>query len=214
MKKNEKGFSTVEIIIVLSIFGLIAASGWLVWTKQKQPENSTANTSAIQQPSEAVIADGNKKSVSSKEESFSSYGIKLKIEVPEGWEAKGISGTPEDYEYLVDITNKEKGIQLSLQITKFESSTYKQNILGKFDGFNNKEFYFTKGVDDTPGDELYEQIGISACENGHCVTKINDTYNLNANITPVDTAKSKVFNGSEENLELIKRIFSSIKIEN
>lgn len=44
IRKNEKGFSVVEILIVIVVVGLIGGAGWYVWQKQnnKQTDNTTA----------------------------------------------------------------------------------------------------------------------------------------------------------------------------
>jgi prepilin-type N-terminal cleavage/methylation domain-containing protein len=50
MKKNEEGFSVVEVLIVLVVIGLISATGWYVWQNHKsntkpQSTNQTSITS-------------------------------------------------------------------------------------------------------------------------------------------------------------------------
>lgn len=47
MKKNEKGFSVVEILIVLVVVGLIGGTGWYVWQpKHKTTENNKSTTNS------------------------------------------------------------------------------------------------------------------------------------------------------------------------
>lgn len=47
MKKlSDRGFSIVEMLIVLVVFGAIAGAGWYVW-KQNQNKSSTSNTSNL-----------------------------------------------------------------------------------------------------------------------------------------------------------------------
>ena len=45
MKSNQKGFSVVEILIVIVVVGLLGAGGWLVYDRQK---NKTPETSITQ----------------------------------------------------------------------------------------------------------------------------------------------------------------------
>ena len=45
MKKNEKGFSVVEILIVLVVVSLIGGAGWYVYQNKNK-----ANTQATEQP--------------------------------------------------------------------------------------------------------------------------------------------------------------------
>ena len=60
MKINQKGFSVVEILIVIVVVGLLGAVGWLVYDRQKdKPSDNTAatsttKTSATPQTSETV----------------------------------------------------------------------------------------------------------------------------------------------------------------
>jgi prepilin-type N-terminal cleavage/methylation domain-containing protein len=63
MKHNEKGFSIVEILIVIVVVGLLGAVGWLVYDRQKDnTNNSETNTQTAQQDNVA-----NKDSASSSE---------------------------------------------------------------------------------------------------------------------------------------------------
>lgn len=44
MKNNQKGFSVVEIFIVIVVIGLIGAVGWLVYSRQKSKSNNKEMT--------------------------------------------------------------------------------------------------------------------------------------------------------------------------
>ena len=44
MKNNQKGFSVVEILIVIVVVGLLGAVGWLVYDRQKSKTPDTSNT--------------------------------------------------------------------------------------------------------------------------------------------------------------------------
>lgn len=60
MKKNEKGFSVVEILIVLVVVGLIGGAGWYVWQSKNKTSKSadtaqttnTANSETTKQEAE------------------------------------------------------------------------------------------------------------------------------------------------------------------
>jgi prepilin-type N-terminal cleavage/methylation domain-containing protein len=215
MKVNQKGFSVVEILIVIVVAGLIGTVGWLVYDRQKNKtdDKSVAQTTQQEQKQETPTDTQPKNAEAVSKKSFSAYGVKLLVEELDGWDYQGIYGYPgeDSNEYQINISNKGKDIQLSLQISTFETSLYKQSIVDSFTGFNGKKYYITGPLDDQPGDSRYQQMRISACDNGHCVTALNDTYNLNANITPIGSNKD--FNGSKENLEQVKKLFSSIVIE-
>lgn len=44
MKSNQKGFSVVEILIVIVVVGLLGAAGWLVYDRQKSKTDTTQTT--------------------------------------------------------------------------------------------------------------------------------------------------------------------------
>ncbi len=71
MKNNQKGFSVLEILIVIVVVGLIGAVGWLVYDRQ---QNKTDNQSATTQGSQQMEE---KKEVTPKQGT--------KSNVPEGW---------------------------------------------------------------------------------------------------------------------------------
>lgn len=55
MKKNQKGFGIVEVLIFVVIVGLLATTGWLVYDRQKsKSSNKPANTQASQQKASQV----------------------------------------------------------------------------------------------------------------------------------------------------------------
>ena len=49
MKTNQKGFSVVEILIVIVVVGLLGAVGWLVYDRQKSKSNDKTTTQTTQQ---------------------------------------------------------------------------------------------------------------------------------------------------------------------
>ncbi len=226
MRLNQKGFSAVEILIVIVVITLIGFVGWRVYdsnqdtgedTNTTQQENSEDTSTTATNDDDSTQTEQTETTQSDEEatkrKSFTAYETSLTIDELEGWEYMGIYDYPGEgsNEYQINISNETRDIQLSLQISTFETSLYEQDIFDTFTGFNGETYYITSSVDDKPGDTRYQQMGISACDNGHCVTEIDNTYNLNANITPIGTNTD--FNGSLENLEEIKKLFSSIIIE-
>lgn len=221
MKTNQKGFGAVEVLIVVVIVGLLGAVGWLVYDRQKNSaqENSNSSQPVQQEQSQKQEAQASdnaaleaKEKSESARKSFSAYGTTLSIKELDGWSYEGIYSYPGESSdtYLINVSNKEKDIQLSLQITTFESSLYEQTIVESFTGFNGKTFYITGPNDDQPGDNRYQQMGISTCNNGHCLTELTGKYNLNATITPIGSNID--FNGSQANIDQVKELFSSIVI--
>lgn len=49
MKVNQKGFSVVEILVVIVVVGLLGAVGWLVYDRQKSETDNKATTSQMTQ---------------------------------------------------------------------------------------------------------------------------------------------------------------------
>ncbi len=47
MKKNEKGFGVVEILLVAVIIGLLGLVGWMFYNKQKDGMTSNNNTTSF-----------------------------------------------------------------------------------------------------------------------------------------------------------------------
>lgn len=47
MRRNQNGFSVVEIIMAVVIVGLVGAVGWLYWTQAKNDTTSSASANAV-----------------------------------------------------------------------------------------------------------------------------------------------------------------------
>lgn len=55
MKKNQKGFSAVEVIVVIVIVGLLGAVGWLVYDRQKSTSVNSSSSDASANPAQPTI---------------------------------------------------------------------------------------------------------------------------------------------------------------
>jgi hypothetical protein len=209
--KKSSGFTLVEGLLVVLVLSVIGFAGYFVWSNQDKSENVVTETNTPVEPTESTEDNDIEELILNKE--FTAYGVTVSFAEPEGWSSNGLYGYPGELsnEYIIYIDNIAKDIRLTLQISDFKDSLYEQNVKEEFVGINGDSYYITYSIDDEPGDDIYQQLGISKCNNGHCLTKINENYNLNANITPIDSNTS--FNGSEANLEEIKQIFSSIVFE-
>src|SRR3989344_564950 len=61
MKNNHKGFSTVELLFILIVAGLVGSLGWYVWNNRAKKESSTQNTASSTKKTESkksTITDG------------------------------------------------------------------------------------------------------------------------------------------------------------
>ena len=78
MKKNQKGFGAVEIILIIVIIGILGFVGWYVWNAQKKTNTSLDNASKSQpEPQKATP-----KSSTTPDASYlkvSEWGIKMAI---------------------------------------------------------------------------------------------------------------------------------------
>ncbi len=72
MKTNQKGFSAVEVILVLVIVGLVAGFGWYVWQSKNKDDSKTANTTS------------NESSTSESGKSLAITALGIKVNDPEG----------------------------------------------------------------------------------------------------------------------------------
>ncbi len=102
MKINQKGFSVVEILIIIVIVGLLGAVGWLVYDRQKSKTVSVPN---------AQLAETANIEQSTKESDYkTTEGIKYTV--PSGWtNAKGPFKSAEtgSGQYLLSPDYKEAG---------------------------------------------------------------------------------------------------------
>ena len=114
MKKNQKGFSVVEMLIVLVVVGLIGVAGWFVFERQNNKtetatqqtqQNSakdTPKTTEQEEQSQLVIPDG-----------WVKYGNGiLGFYYPNEWEARDTDfseyGKPADIDLSIDFVDSTK----------------------------------------------------------------------------------------------------------
>src|SRR4051794_12776305 len=81
MKANQKGFSIVEILIVIVVVGLVAAAGWLVYDRQKAKASieSTNSQVSTQQKEETPKYVSKKVGTSEGQIEMKEWGLKFKI---------------------------------------------------------------------------------------------------------------------------------------
>lgn len=126
MKANEKGFSVVEILIVIVVVGLLGAVGWLVYGKQKSQQDS--NKTEATQPTATERTDESQQKLQIPE-GFAEYRsdeLGLRFIYPKEW------GNPEtsNYAYTSLETDKQKGRSI-LFYNQTENIVRKLQILAK-----------------------------------------------------------------------------------
>lgn len=88
MKRNEKGFGAVELLVIIVVIGLIGAVGWLVYDRQKSKQNNAETT---QQPSSAQpVAKNDTKQeadtlINPGWKRYTSERLKISFEYPSDW---------------------------------------------------------------------------------------------------------------------------------
>lgn len=97
MKTNQKGFSAVEIILVVAVVGLIGAVGWLVYDRQQGNTNAKTETS---EPAKAAASN-----TSQKEDANNTPEDQAKYLVIKEWGVKLPQGDSASLSYVVKDTN-------------------------------------------------------------------------------------------------------------
>lgn len=79
MKKNEKGFSVIELIVALLIIGLIAAIGWIVYDKNRIQPNDTPTSK------QETIKEDSQDDITKDWLAFKNTEGKFSVEHPDNW---------------------------------------------------------------------------------------------------------------------------------
>ena len=121
MKTNQKGFSIVEILVIMVVVGFLGAVGWLVYERQKNKTSSQqpVTTQASEQKQETPKEETKK----SAPYSFKELGISM--EVLNGWEVK-TSHTKKEGVNFYDWTVEKAGAdgKISLSSSDFMGGFY------------------------------------------------------------------------------------------
>jgi len=87
MRKNQDGFSVVEIVLVIVVVGLIGGVGWYVWqSKNKETKTGVNNqSSTTQQTNKETPQTQESKDETEKWASFTPNNKLYTIKLPDGW---------------------------------------------------------------------------------------------------------------------------------
>lgn len=126
MKVNQKGFSVVEILIVIVVVGLLGAVGWLVYDRQNSKDNSTQTTTQKENQTKQPTSDENKEA----EKKLSANWLlrqssNASIRVPDGFNF---------------LTNAGEDFDLWLPDQPQGTLVYKEGTLAKVVGEPHKHF--------------------------------------------------------------------------
>lgn len=214
MKKNQNGFSVVEILVTLLVVSLISTVGWLVYDRQKvqnedAPQtNAVANTNNDTKEADPVEQDAENletKTITHKDASFA-------FAHPQDWTIQELEGYPGTDELNVWVTDPEKKLLFLMVVHDYigDSPLTGGKAEVSFAGIGGKEYY----IDSNEENSKSLKYSISSCKEKYCNTKLNDTYDLSLFIQPP-------VGGSNSELEVaitdplikeIEKIVSSIKI--
>lgn len=101
MKKNQKGFSTIEGIVIVVVVSLLILVGWLVWNSAEETKPSSKNTNISSSANENVPTK------------------QLTIEAPVGWNVYQDESLGIGFAYPATWTYEDK-----TEVQGFPASTY------------------------------------------------------------------------------------------
>lgn len=90
MKTNQKGFSSVEVILILVVVGLISAVGWLVYDRQKPNTDDTPTTAQITQPA-TTNGDSETSKAEDKTATYTHSELKYSFDYPKEWATEKVA---------------------------------------------------------------------------------------------------------------------------
>lgn len=118
MRKNEKGFSPVVVLLLLVILGLIVGAGWYVWrSKNKsnipvatapQADNSTSN--GVSQQGDTPVDE----TAGWKEEKNTEFGYSYRFPNEDGWKTFYIKAEPGTQAYTLGERVNNTGVNYTL----------------------------------------------------------------------------------------------------
>jgi len=126
MKVNQKGFSVVEILIVIVVVGLLGAVGWVVYDRQNSKNDSAQSTVQQENQAKQPTADDNKEA----EKKLSANWLlrqssSASIRIPDGFNF---------------LTNAGEDFDLWLPDQPQGTLVYKEGTLAKVVGEPHKHF--------------------------------------------------------------------------
>lgn len=210
MKINHKGFSAVEILVVVVIIGLLGITGWLVYDRQKPKTN---NQQTSQNTSKPTTSENKPDVLDGTIQTISFNGAVYSFILPSGWQYKETFSYPgaNSGEKIVEISDPNNQYQLEIQTLDYVGSLSEGNTAeASFTGIGGKTYYLVGHR--SAATENFETVLISACETRHCLTPINATYELNLNIVRTPSYYSKGVSINAPEVETIKQIVASISI--
>ncbi len=168
MKTNQKGFTAIEIVLILVIVGVLSFAGWYVYNSQKKT-NDTLNKTA-QGQGEAQKATTKATLTQPKDETanwllFTSKQKTYSFKVPDGW--KLTHQTDSDLAYA---TGQDLAYKAGTKATVVETSGGRDGIYGFSISFDDNEVTSTRKFTD------FKNEGTFVTNTGLSGTKYSITF--------------------------------------
>ncbi len=138
-KRNQKGFSVVEILIVIVVIGLLGAVGWLVYDRQKSKDNSTQPTAQQENQAKKSTADDSQEA----DKKLSANWLlrqssSASIRVPDGFNF--LTNTGEDFDLWLPDQPQGTLVYKEGTLAKVVGEPHKHFELGLIVSYNKEGF--------------------------------------------------------------------------
>ncbi len=138
MKKNENGFSAIELLIVFVIVGLIMAVGWLVWDKQNVNDNQTTTSQGSSEQAAQLANNTKTEEIRISSDWLIRKSNKVSISVPDGF--KILSSSGEDFDFVLPDQPQGTLEYKKGTLARVVGAPAKHFELGLIVGFNSEGF--------------------------------------------------------------------------
>ncbi len=104
IKINQKGFSAVEIVIVLAVVGVIAAVGWFIYSKQQDKKTNSTQTATTQSAAQTTTEKTEEPASEQKykAKSYTSSKGAFSMDILNGWTVEEDTTYDYFFQYSVD----------------------------------------------------------------------------------------------------------------
>lgn len=184
MKNNQKGFSFIEIVIVLVIVGVIAGVGFFIYNKQQDKNTNTAQTSATQNTATQSTSENTEDAVNEqtyKSKSYTSSKGAFSMNILNGWTVEEDTTYDYFFQYSVDKLKYTETIEPT--VNKTANSGVGGYVSGIKVSINENHEEITKGEKFTLNDGTFgyckktvttskdDPIGTMADDKGDFISK-------------------------------------------
>jgi prepilin-type N-terminal cleavage/methylation domain-containing protein len=138
MKANHKGFSLVEILIVIVVIGLLGAAGWFIYDRQNTNNTEQSNSQQGNQPQNSTANESEDAEKKPSTNWLLRQSSNATIHVPDGLEFLAAPG--EDFDFVVPDQLQGTLVYKEGVLAKQIGEPHKHFDLGLIVGYNNEGF--------------------------------------------------------------------------